>query len=79
MMRKRNSVTLLFSIIVVGMAGWLWGHSPEASEPISDVNKSKEGAMSLAAGTVAANPVDSSPPIDALAPEVFETASFGLG
>ena len=70
----KNIVKLLMLLgvisILLGVAQWM----TIRADPVSDI---KEGSMDLAY-TLETKPAEI-PPIDAAAPAVFETASFGLG
>ena len=77
MIKMRNNDPTLVHIFILGLALWVWGHSPAVAAQKSNPYKAKESAMSLAANTLVA--VHPKPSIDAAVPQVFETASFGLG
>lgn len=76
-MKKRNSMYVIGFTFLLGITAFLMGGFPTLTAQTSHASKTTEGSMSLAYKTESVSP--QIPPIDAAAPAVFETASFGLG
>ena len=76
-MGKSTSMTLTRVLTALFLAAGIWACTPDIqSIGNSDVSE-REGSMNLEKFTV--DMVSAIPPLDAAAPSVFETASFGLG
>ena len=76
-MKTRNFKNIVKLLMLLGVISILLGVAQLMTiraDPVSDI---KEGSMDLAY-TLETKPAEI-PPIDAAAPAVFETASFGLG
>lgn len=76
-MQKRGCATGTWCLCFVGLLSLLWACSPAMDAQVSHENKTTEADMNLAYKIETDTPAI--PPIDAAAPEVVETASFGLG
>jgi hypothetical protein len=76
-MIKKSCTTGKWCLLFTGILSLLWACSPAMDSQAGQESKTREAAMNLALKTE----TDSLaiPPIDAAAPAVFETASFGLG
>jgi hypothetical protein len=76
-MKKRCCTTRLSCLFFLGMMSFLWACSPTMDSQANHESKTTETAMNLAHKIETESPAI--PPIDAAAPAIFETASFGLG
>jgi hypothetical protein len=76
-MKKRCCTTGKWCLFLLGILSFLGACSPTMDSQANHEAKTTEAAMSLAYKTETDAPAI--PPIDAAAPAVFETASFGLG
>lgn len=76
-MGKTGSKTVFgFGVLLVA-ALLIWGCTPNMDSAGNTESSAKEGSMNLEKHTEKYTPVI--PALDAAAPAVFETASFGLG
>jgi len=75
-MKKRGFSIIIGCLCLLGMVWGLLGASPTKT-PSDSLSESKENDMHPAYKTETQEA--KIPPIDAAAPSVFETASFGLG
>ena len=76
-MKKRGCTTGIWCLFFLGLLSFLWACSPTMDSQTSDELKKTEATMNLAHKIETNTPAI--PAIDAAAPAVFETASFGLG
>ncbi len=76
-MKKRNFTNIIRLLLFLGVISILFGVAQLMTTQADPVSDTKEGSMKLAY-TLETKPAEI-PPIDAAAPAVFETASFGLG
>ena len=76
-MKKRSCANIIRCLFLLGVMSFLSGCSQTMAMQAKHDSKTKERSMSLAYKTETESPVI--PPIDAAAPSIFETASFGLG
>ena len=76
-MKKRNFTKIIKLLMLLGVISILLGVAQLMTTQADPVSNTKEGSMNLAY-TLETKPAEI-PPIDAAAPAVFETASFGLG
>ena len=76
-MIKKCCTTGKWCLFFTGILSLLWAGSPMMDSQAGQESKTTEAAMNLALKTETDSLVI--PPIDAAAPTVFETASFGLG
>jgi hypothetical protein len=76
-MKKRNGRYVIGFIFLLGIAAFLTDEFSILTAQTSHASKKTEDSMNLAYKTETESP--QIPPIDATAPAVFETASFGLG
>ena len=76
-MKKRCCTTRLGCLLFLSMLSFLWACSPTMDAQPKYESKTTEAAMNLAYKIETESPAI--PAIDAAAPAVFETASFGLG
>lgn len=76
-MIKRCCTTGKWCLFFMGMLSLLWVGSPTMDSRAGQGSKTEEEAMNLALKTE--TNLLAIPPIDAEAPAVVETASFGLG
>ena len=76
-MKKRSGAYIVGCLFLLGVIFFLMGGSPTMTPQTSHASKTTEGSMNLAYKTESES--SQIPPIDAAAPAVFETASFGLG
>lgn len=76
-MTKKCCTTGKWCLFFTGIFFLLLACSPTMDSQVGQESKTTEAAMNLALKTETDSPVI--PPIDAAAPAVFETASFGLG
>jgi len=76
-MKNRSCANIIRYLLLFGVMSFLTDCSPTIAIQANHASKKKESAMSLAYQTVTESPAI--PPIDAAAPSIFETASFGLG
>jgi len=76
-MKKRSGLIAVGCICLLGVAAFLMGGFLMTTTQTSHASKTTEDSMSLAYKTESES--SQIPPIDAAAPAVFETASFGLG
>ncbi len=76
-MNKRSRTDIIRCLLLLGVMSFLLGGSPTMGKQANRASKTKEGSMSVAYKTE--TEFSKIPPIDAAAPSVFETASFGLG
>jgi hypothetical protein len=76
-MKKRNCMGAIWCLCLLGMLAVSWACSPTMDSQPSHKSKTTEGNMNLAYKIESEAPTI--PAIDAAAPSVFETASFGLG
>lgn len=76
-MKKRGCTTAKWCLFFISMLSFLGACSPTMDSPTNHEAKTTEASMNLAYKTKTDAPAI--PPIDAAAPAVFETASFGLG
>ena len=76
-MKKRCCTTGKWCLFFISMLSFLGACSQAMDSQASHEAKSTEAGMNLAYKTETDAPAI--PPIDAAAPAVFETASFGLG
>ena len=76
-MKKRSGAYIIGCLFLLGIISFLMGDFPTMTTQTSHAAKTTEDSMDLA------NKKEPEslqiPPIDAAAPAVFETASFGLG
>jgi hypothetical protein len=75
-MRKRYFAKIIRCLLLLGVASFFIGVFLMKTQA-GPASNTKEGTMGLAYQTETKSP--GIPPIDAAAPAVFETASFGLG
>ena len=76
-MKNRCCTNGLECLLYVGMLSLLWACSQTMDSQADHDSKKTEAAMNLAHKTETDAPAI--PPMDAAAPTVVETASFGLG
>ncbi len=76
-MKKKCGTTGIGCLFLLGMSYFLWACSPTMDSQANHESKTTEAAMNPAPIIETESPAI--PPIDAAAPAVFETASFGLG
>ena len=76
-MKKRCCTTRLGCLLFLGMLLFLWACTPTMDSQANHEAKTTEADMNLAYKLQTESPAI--PAIDAAAPAVFETASFGLG
>ncbi len=76
-MKKRCCTTGKGCLLLVGILSLLLACSPTMDSQAGQDSKTTEATMNLALKTETDSPAI--PPIDAAAPSIFETASFGLG
>jgi len=76
-MKKRNGRYVIGLMFLLGIAAFLTDGFSTLTTKTSHASKKTEDSMNLAYKTETESP--QIPPIDAAAPVVFETASFGLG
>ena len=76
-MKKRCCTIGKWCLFYLGMLSFLGACSPAMDSQTNHEAKTMETSMNLAYKTETDAPAI--PPIDAAAPAVFETASFGLG
>jgi hypothetical protein len=76
-MKKRCCTTRLWCLFFLGMLSFLWACSPTMDSQASHESKTTEADMNLAHKIETESPAI--PAIDAAAPAIVETASFGLG
>ena len=76
-MKKRNFKNIIKLLLLLGVISILPGAAQLMTTQADPVSETKEGSMNLAYA-LETKPAKI-PPIDADAPAVFETASFGLG
>lgn len=76
-MKKRNFTNIISLLMLLGVVSILLGVAQLTTTQADPVSDTKEGSMNLA-NTLETKSAEI-PPIDAAAPAVFETASFGLG
>ena len=76
-MKKRNCMDAIWWLSLFGMLSFLWACSPSMDTQASHESKTTEVDMNLAYKIETESPAI--PAIDAAAPAVVETASFGLG
>jgi hypothetical protein len=74
-MEKISCVTNIPCLFLLGVMSFLMGASSTAAMQASKVSKANEASQSSAYKTES----PAIPPIDAVVPSNFETASFGLG
>ncbi len=74
-MKKRCCVTIIRSLLLLGVMSLLIGSSITAATQASHVSKAKGNSMGIT-NITEPPPI---PPIDAAVPLNFKTASFGLG
>jgi len=77
MMKKRCCTTGKWCLFFTGMLSLLLACSPTMDSQAGQESKTTEATMNLALNTETESLAI--PPIDAVAPANFETASFGLG
>jgi len=75
-MKKRGFSIAIGCLFLMGAVSWVLGASPGRT-PTDNHTQPQENDMHLAYKTE--TETVKIPPIDAAAPSVFETASFGLG
>ena len=76
-MKKRNFTHIIRWLLLLSVISILLSVSQFMTPQADPASDTKKGSMNLAY-TLETRPVEI-PPIDAAAPAVFETASFGLG
>ncbi|MFC1817089.1 hypothetical protein ACFL0M_14395 [Thermodesulfobacteriota bacterium] len=76
-MKKRNFTNVIKVLLLLGVISIFLGVAQLMTTRADPTSDTKEGSMNLAY-TLETKPAEI-PPIDAAAPAVFETASFGLG
>ena len=76
-MKKRNGMDAIWCLFLMGGLFFLWACSPSMDTPASHESKKMEANMNLAY-QIETDPL-TIPAIDAAAPAIVETASFGLG
>jgi hypothetical protein len=76
-MKKRNFTYIIKSLLLLGVISIFLGVAQLATTHADPTSDTKEGAMNLSSALETKSA--EIPPIDAAAPAVFETASFGLG
>ena len=76
-MKKRNFTNIIKFLLLLGVISIFLGVTQLMTTRADPTSDTKEGSMNLAY-TLETKPAEI-PPIDAAAPAVFETASFGLG
>jgi hypothetical protein len=76
-MKKRNGLDAIWCLCLMGMLSFLWACSPSMDTQASHESKTMEADMNLAHNMETESPAI--PAIDAAAPTLVETASFGLG
>ena len=76
-MQIKCCTTGKWCLFFLGMLSFLWACSPTMDSQANHESKTTEATMNLAYKTETES--SAIPPIDAAAPAVFETASFGLG
>jgi len=76
-MKIRNFTNIIKLLLLLGVIWILLGVAQLMTTQADPVSDTKEGSMNLAY-TLETKSAEI-PPIDAAAPAVFETASFGLG
>ena len=76
-MKIRNFTNIIKLLLLLGVISILLGVAQLTTTQADPVSDTKEGSMNLAY-TLETKPAEI-PLIDAAAPAVFETASFGLG
>lgn len=76
-MKKRRYTTGKWCLYFLGMLFFLWASSPTMDSQAQHEAKTTEADMNLA--YILKTDPPGAPAIDAAAPKVFETASFGLG
>ena len=76
-MKKRGCTTGVWCLFFLGLLSFLWACSQTMDSQANHESKTTEATMNLAQEIETDAPAI--PPIDAAAPAVFETASFGLG
>jgi hypothetical protein len=76
-MKKRSRGIIIGCLSLLGMMSFLLNGSLTRETQANRTQKTKEGSMSLAYKIE--TELSKIPPIDAAAPSIFETASFGLG
>jgi hypothetical protein len=76
-MKNRNFTNIIRSVLLLGFIAILLGVVQLMTLQAGPASDTKEGSMNLTS-TLETKPAEI-PPIDAVAPASFETASFGLG
>ena len=76
-MKKRSRANIIGCLFSFGVISFLLSGSLTTETQANRTQKTKEGSMSLAYKIETES--SKIPPIDAAAPSIFETASFGLG
>ena len=76
-MKKKSFTYIIKFLLLLGVLSILPGAAQLMTTRADPTSDTKEGSMNLAY-TLETKPAEI-PPIDAAAPAVFETASFGLG
>ena len=76
-MKKRYGMDAIWCLSLLGMLTFLWACSPTVDTQASHESRKTEADMNLAHNLETESPAI--PAIDAAAPAVVETASFGLG
>jgi len=76
-MKKRKCTDATWCLCLLGMLLFLWACSPTMDSQASHESKKTETDMNLAYKIETGPPAI--PVIDAAAPSILETASFGLG
>ena len=76
-MKAKYLFLIVWGTCCIGFVSLIAIFSPIMWTQAAQTSSSKEGSMEAAVNTTGDSPAI--PPIDAAAPAVFETASFGLG
>jgi len=76
-MKKRSGAYIFGCLFLSGVMSFILGGFPKMTSQASHASKAAEDSMNLAFKTETES--RQIPPMDAAAPSVFKTASFGLG
>ena len=76
-MDNNKNLNLMWFVLIFALAQWFWACTQNPADPALENPKTLEAHMDSSRSRLS-EPA-AIPPIDAAAPEIFQTATFGLG